>query len=139
MSRNGLTWKLFALIVSTDAANSFAQLFMKKGLTEPAAALTDFKALFDFITGNIHSPLMWLGIAIYALSFFLWVIVLSRVELSVAMPIASTDYVIIPLLAIIFLKETVSPLRWIAIATIVVGIYFVSKSGKHIPVEGRAP
>ena len=76
------------------------------------------------------SPTLWFGIIIYALSFFIWIIVLSRVDLSVAVPTASIDYVLVPLFAIIFLKETVSPLRWVGIVIIVLGIYFVSQSGK---------
>jgi len=137
MTQKGLTWKLFALIVFNDTANSFAQLFMKKGLVASAASLTSFHALFDFVGANVGSPLMWLGIAIYSLSFFAWIIVLSRVELSVAMPVASTDYVIIPVLAVIFLRETVSPLRWVGILTIVLGIFFVSQSSTRVPATGN--
>ncbi len=136
MSQKGLTWKIFGLIVLNDAANSLAQLLMKQGLVAPAGSLDSARAFFDFAGANIGSPLMWLGISIYTLSFFAWIIVLSRVELSVAMPVASTDYVMIPILAIIFLKETVSPLRWIGILTIILGIYCVSQSGTRAPGEG---
>ena len=139
MSHKGLTWKLFGLIVLNDAANSFAQLFMKKGLVAPVASLTTFHHILDFVGANIGSPLMWLGIAIYTFSFFVWIIVLSRVELSVAMPVASTDYVMIPVLAVIFLKETVSPLRWIGILTIMLGIFCVSQSGARAPAAEKTP
>ena len=130
MSPKNLTWKVFLLIVMNDMANSFAQLFMKKGLVPPPENLLDGTALLNFLGTNISSPFMWLGITIYALSFFLWIIVLTRADLSTAMPVASTDYVIIPLLAMIFLKETVTPLRWMGIVSIVAGIYFVSQSGR---------
>lgn len=136
MSHKGLTWKIFGLIVLNDAANSFAQLFMKQGLVAPAGSLDSVHAFLDFAGANIGSPLMWFGIAIYTLSFFAWIIVLSRVELSVALPVASTDYVMIPLLAIIFLKEAVSPLRWIGILTIILGIFCVSQSGTRVPAGG---
>ncbi len=130
MSKKGLTLKIFCLILCDDLANSVAQLLMKKGLHYPAKDFFSFHAIFNFILGNIASPILWLGISIYALSFFIWIVILSHVDLSVAMPMASTDYLLVPLFAIIFLKETVSPLRWVGIVTVVLGIYFVSKSGK---------
>jgi drug/metabolite transporter (DMT)-like permease len=131
MSQKGPTLKIFCLILGDNFANSTAQLLMKKGLHHPVADFFSFHALFNFILGNIASPMLWLGISIYAFSFFIWIVILSNVDLSVAMPMASTDYLLVPLLAIIFLHETVSPLRWIGIVTIVLGIYFVSKSGKQ--------
>jgi drug/metabolite transporter (DMT)-like permease len=136
MSKKGLTLKIFCLILCDNFANSTAQLLMKKGLHYPVADFFNFHAIFNFILGNIASPMLWLGISIYAFSFFIWIVILSNVDLSVAMPMASTDYLLVPLLAIIFLHETVSPLRWIGIVTIVLGIYFVSKSGKQ-PLDAR--
>lgn len=130
MTKNGLTLKIFFLILCDDFANSAAHLFMKKGLLYPAENFLSFHAIFNFILRNMMSPTLWFGIIIYALSFFIWIIVLSRVDLSVAVPTASIDYVLVPLFAIIFLKETVSPLRWVGIVIIVLGIYFVSQSGK---------
>lgn len=139
MSHKGLSLKIFLLIVMNDVFNSFAQLFMKKGLADPTDAFTSSQAFFDFIAINLGSPMMWLGISIYALSFFLWIIVLSRVDLSTAMPIASTDYVFIPILAIVFLHETVSPLRWLGILAIMAGIYCVSKSSHAAIAKGDLP
>lgn len=136
MSHGRLTWKVFLLIVMNDMANSFAQLFMKKGLVPPPENLLDGPALFNFVGTNICSPFMWLGITIYAMSFFIWIIVLTRIDLSTAMPVASTDYVIIPILAIVFLHETVSPLRWLGIMAIIAGIYCVSQSS-HTAVPGE--
>ena len=129
MSPKGPTLRIFCLILCDNLANSAAQLLMKKGLHCPETDFFSFHAFLNFILGNISSPLLWLGISIYALSFFIWIVILSKVDLSIAMPLASTDYLLVPLLAIIFLHETVSPLRWIGIGTIVLGIYFVSKSG----------
>lgn len=137
MSHKGLTWKVFFLIVMTDMANSVAQLLMKKGLLYPAGDAVDLSTVVEFVCANVTSPFIWAGIFVYVLSFFTWIIVLSKVDLSVALPLASTDYVIIPVLAIVFLGEQVTLLRWAGIGAIVSGIYFVSKSGKReIPAGG---
>lgn len=137
MPHQGLTWKVFFLIVLTDMGNSAAQLLMKMGMLHPAGDSISLTTLLHFFSGNVFSPLIWAGILIYVLSFFTWIIVLSKIDLSMAIPLATTDYIIIPLLAIFFLGEYVSLLRWLGIAAIVSGIFFVSQSGKEtLPVGG---
>ncbi len=128
MKKNGLTLKLFLLIVSTDIGDSVAQLLMKKGVMETGIGSVDFSNVLNFIAGNVCSPLVWLGIIIYALTFFAWIVVLSQVDLSVALPVGSTSYILTPLMAMVFLGEILNPLRWVGIFLIIAGIYFASKS-----------
>ena len=54
--------------------------------------------------------------------------ILSKIDLSVALPLASVGYILIPVAAILFLHEHLSPTRWIGLGLIVLGIYFVSKT-----------
>jgi drug/metabolite transporter (DMT)-like permease len=76
--------------------------------------------------------MVWWGILIYIASFILWLVIIYRIDLSIAMPVGSAAYVFIPIMAIIFLHETVSPLRWLGIGMVILGIYFISKSKKEI-------
>lgn len=109
MTSRGLTLKVFLLIVANDAVESLAQLLMKKGL-------------------SLSFWLVGLGILIYALNFLIWIVILSRVELSVASPVGSTGYVTIPLLAAFFLNERIGFLRGGGILLIAWGVHLVSKS-----------
>ena len=129
LNKNGLTWKLFLMIVLTDSADSVGQLFMKKGLMSVGITSIGLHNLQEFLGRSGMSPLVWLGALFYILTFFLWILVLSRVDLSVAAPVGSTGYIFAPVLAIFFLGEQVSPVRWLGIVLIVAGIYLVSKSG----------
>lgn len=126
--KNQLTWKVFMAILLNDVADCFAQIFMKKGLGHAEIHMGSLASLCSFMSHNLTSPLLWLGIAIYAANFFLWIIVLSRIELSVAVPLGSTMYAIVPVFAIVCLHEIVPPLRWLGVLFIMAGIYFVSKS-----------
>ncbi len=128
MKKSALTLKIFLAIVLNDMGDSIAQLFMKKGLTETGITSVHLNNILEFLSRNASSGLVWLGIVIYALGFFIWIIILSRIDLSIAMPVGSTSYVAIPILALIFLNEKISALRWIGILLIVAGIHFVSKS-----------
>lgn len=123
-----LTWKVIALLIINDMADSFAQLFMKKGLPGAAAGSVNLNNVMELVSRSAASPYLWIGIAIYLSGFFMWIVVLSRMELSIAMPIGSVCYLLTPLLALIFLHEKISTVRWLGIALIAVGIYFVSES-----------
>lgn len=130
MKKGGLTLRIFLVIILNDLIDGLAQLLMKKGLIQTEINLIHFSTFVEFITRNSSSILVWIGILAYTLNFFLWIAILSRVELSIAIPVGSTTYVLIPLLASLFLNEHVSMLRWIGISFIIVGIHFVSKSVK---------
>jgi drug/metabolite transporter (DMT)-like permease len=130
MKKRHLTFKIFSLIVLNDIVETVAQLFMKKGLLHTGIGAVTFNNIFEFALRTASSALIWLGIIISILNFFLWLIILYRVDLSIAMPVGSTIYIFVPLLAIFFLHEQVSPLRWAGIFLIILGIHFVAKSKK---------
>jgi len=102
--------RIFALIMFNDAIDTAAQLLMKKGI------------------GQWDSVYPWLGISLYISNFFIWMRVLSRINLSIEMPVASVGYLLIPIAPVVFLHEKVGMLRWFGILFIVIGVYVVSKS-----------
>lgn len=133
MKKSALTLKIFLLIVVNDIGESIAQLFMKKGLTQTGIHSVGLDNVREFILQNASSWLVWLGIIIYTLNFLIWIVILSRVELSVASPVGSTGYVIIPLAAALFLNERIGLLRGSGIALIALGVHLVSKSTQPAP------
>lgn len=128
MKKYGLSLGIFLLIILNDMGDTLAQLFMKKGLLATGVHSVDLTNFMHFISQGIGSWLLWLGIVIYALNFFLWVLTLTRVDLSVAMPLGSTSYIAVPIFALIFLGEEVGLMRWLGIVLIVAGMFFISQS-----------
>ena len=120
--------KAFLLISMNVLIEAFADLFMKKGLLATGVSVTGFDNVFHVIYLNLQSPWIWLGIIMYLASFIIWITALSHVELSIAYPIGSTSYILVPIIAIIFLHETVPLLRWAGIIAIVLGIIVLSRS-----------
>lgn len=74
------------------------------------------------------TPLVLVGLSLYALGAMSWLTVLSRVPLSFAYPLAATSYAFTPILAWLLLRETIPSLRWLGILTICLGVFFVSRS-----------
>ena len=137
-NRKKLTVSLFLLIMLTDLMESLTSFLMKKGVVPAELFPLSVSHVLHFIAVNAGSLLIWLGVLTYLLNFFLWMRVLSKLDLSVAVPLGSTSYVIVPLAAHFFLHEIVTPVRWFGIMLIIAGIYFVSQSktqggGTEIP------
>ena len=63
-----------------------------------------------------------LGIFFYVIPVFIWIFMLKKLPLSTMQPLFALIYVVTPLLAMIFLNEQVSLIRWSGIAIIILGI-----------------
>jgi drug/metabolite transporter (DMT)-like permease len=73
-------------------------------------------AASSLVPGDPRAWLSWtllIALAVYAVATVGWVLVLSRLPLSVAFPFYGLAFVIVPVLARVFLHE---PLRWQALA-----------------------
>lgn len=129
-NKGRLTLKIFALIVLNDIIDGVAQLLIKKGFIVTGISNVTFSNISEFVLRNALSPLVLSGIFMGLLGCLIWFVILSRIDLSIAMPVGSTIYVFVPLLAIFFLHEQISLLRWAGIFLIIAGVYCVAKS-KH--------
>jgi len=63
--------------------------------------------------------------ASFVIATGLWLVGLSRMEISYAFPLLSMGYPIVAVLSMLFLKERVTPARWIAILIITAGVAII--------------
>lgn len=110
----------YALIAASIIAASAGQALMKAGL----AGVDGSGSALSILSGAAGSVQVWVGLAAYALSSALWLVVLSRVELSVAYPFGSLSYVIVVLVALA-MGESVGALRWLGVALIMGGVWAI--------------
>lgn len=81
-----LSW---AMVSAYVLLNSFGALAIKQTVHRVGRAdLASFDGLAGFLTATFMSPLVWIGLFAIALSACAWIIALSRMELSVAYPVA---------------------------------------------------
>ena len=130
-TKGKLTFSVLAMIIMTDVIESFAELFWKKGALATGIDNVTFDNFFEFMGRLVGSSGFLTGVGLYIINFFLWVTVLSKVDLSVAFPTGSTSYIIVALLSVMFLGERISLYRWSGIALIIVGIWFISRSTRR--------
>jgi undecaprenyl phosphate-alpha-L-ara4N flippase subunit ArnF len=115
------------LIISSILLGSAAQLLLKIGINLLPAELSL----------SIPFPVtaaLWIvsGLACYGLSLMLWMMALSRYELSFAYPMLSLSYILVYLgaMAIPQLHETFSVSKTLGILLIVLGVILVTRSKK---------
>jgi drug/metabolite transporter (DMT)-like permease len=108
--------------------NAVAQLLLKAGAgaVGPIADLADLRRAAPTLA--LH-PAVLGGLACYVVSVGVWIVALSRVDVSVAYPMLSIGYVVNALLAIWLFGEVVSPQRWLGIGVILIGVTLVARSG----------
>lgn len=121
----------FLLILLDVLVSVAGQLMLKKGMTEVGRIDVDFfsQPLLGLWRMFTTTPLVVLGLAMYAVGAVIWLVVLSRVNLSYAYPMIALTYVLVPLAAWLFLNEPAIPLmRWVGMGVIIVGVIIVAQT-----------
>lgn len=118
----------FSLVMSGVLLNAAAQLLLKAGTNSIGA--------FEFSAANVvpvgtkiaTQPYILAGIGCYVVSVVVWILALSRAEVSVAYPMLSIGYVVNALAAWYLFGEAVTPARLLGIGIIVLGVFIVARS-----------
>jgi len=116
------------LIMLGVLLNAAAQLFLKEGMRRIGH--------FDFIWANAVPITMQVagnvfvlgGLLCYIISVAVWLLVLSRVEVSFAYPLLSVGYIVNAVAGYYLFQENLSIVRITGILIICVGVFFVTKS-----------
>jgi multidrug transporter EmrE-like cation transporter len=123
-----MTLTTFGFILTGICLNAVAQLLLKAGTN--AVGAIHLTADNWFSTGvQLASQLPIIGgLTCYVLSVAVWIIGLSRVDVTIAYPMLSLGYIINAVGAWYFLGEAVSVQRLLAIGIIIVGVALLTRS-----------
>ncbi len=88
------------------------------------------QSVWRFAGAIIGSPLIVTGIVFYAISMIFWLLVLSRIDLSLAYPMLALSYVGVMLVSLFVLGEKVTAVRWIGAAFIIMGVVLTASTAK---------
>jgi drug/metabolite transporter (DMT)-like permease len=115
---------LLCVVLTTSA-----QIALKLGVsTGPMQVLASSSSASTFLARAVFAPMVLLGLALYVASTILWLLVLSKLDVSFAYPFVSLGFVFTALYAYFALHEPMAMNRVAGIALIAVGVYFVAKS-----------
>ena len=115
----------FIIIFIPIFLSAIAQIILKMGLGN----LNTQNGAINFLVKALTSPGVIFGLGLYGLGAMLWLIVLSKEDVSFAFPLVSFAYVIAIVLSAVILKENVTLPRIIGSIIIMTGIAIIARFG----------
>jgi len=118
----------FGLIFVGVMLNVSAQLMIKAG--------TNSIGYFEFSRSNIlpigvrlvTEPHIIGAVACYVFSVVIWILALSRVQVSIAYPLLSMGYIVNAVAAWWFFNESINPAKVAGISVIILGVVIISRA-----------
>jgi drug/metabolite transporter (DMT)-like permease len=119
----------FVYILLSVMLSALAQISMKAGMSsaEVRAYLPTGSAL-QIIVSAASSPLVLVGLLLYAISAVLWLGVLARLEVSRAYPFIGLGFIFAMIFAAAFLGERITMLRLLGTLLVIGGVVLVARS-----------
>ncbi|HLB42440.1 MAG TPA: 4-amino-4-deoxy-L-arabinose transferase [Gammaproteobacteria bacterium] len=120
---------IFGLILLGVMLNAGAQLMLKAGMTQ--IGHFEFSLVNTIPIGFkvIGNPPIMMGLMMYVFSVGVWLLVLSRVQVSFAYPMLSIGYIVNALAAYYLFGEPLTSIRILGIFIIIAGVYLVAQGG----------
>jgi hypothetical protein len=135
-SSSGLHLKTYVLISLMVVFGPLGNVLLGKGMRRIGAASIGTPAeAFDLLARVLTSGTIWLGIASLITFFAAYMLVLSWADYSYVQPASSVAYAMVALLAHFMLREVVTPLRWMGVLVICLGVLVVG----HTPPRTTEP
>jgi len=113
-----MTWLLVAAVCLLTCAGQIAQKI----------AVSRWRGQTPSLAGRLRSPWLWLALASMGLGLLLWLLVLQRLEVGIAYPMLSLNFVLVTLVARYGFGEPTDRRHWLGVALIVAGVVAMGAS-----------
>jgi drug/metabolite transporter (DMT)-like permease len=128
-SHRPLRIKTFAMILIMIIAGPLGNVLLGKGMQSvETTTIASFSGLLHVVARILATGTIWLGIASLLTFFVANILVLSWADYSFVQPASSMAYAVVALLSVFILGEAVTPLRWVGIAIICMGVFIVGRT-----------
>jgi drug/metabolite transporter (DMT)-like permease len=119
-----VVWLGLGLIIALDTMTQMTWKSMVMRLPANAGAAATIRSL-------LGQPLFVALLALIVASFFVWMVVISKADVSYAQPITALGYVSVMTLSAIYLGERLNVMRVAAVALILAGVWLIGTT----PIE----
>ena len=117
--------KALPLILAGVLLNAYAQIALKKGLNGAGGLEWNLPSLLKVGL----QPMTLVCLACYALSVVVWAGALNLVEVNYAYPFLALGFLANAVMCQVLLRESIPPMRWAALAVIILGVALQAFSG----------
>ncbi len=125
---HGMTWAAFALILTGVLLNAIAQLALKASVSDTGVINLDLSSLVSSAGSLVVNVWLWRGLVCYGISVVVWILALSRVDVSIAYPMLSIGYVVNAVAAWHLFDEPLGVGRIVGIGIIILGVFVLARS-----------
>ncbi len=119
--------KMLTFIFLPVFLTTIGEFFLKHNINQLSTS-TFNTGNMSHILSMVADPGVLIGLGCILVGGFLWVIAMSKFELSFLYPFLSINYITIVVGSHFFLKEDVSIFRYMSIVLIIIGLIFISRS-----------
>lgn len=98
-----------------------SQLFFKQGMLLLGNINFTIANIWFLIVSIFKNVFLLVGLFFYGISFILWLIVISKVKLSIAYPLTSLNFLLVVIASYFLFGEKLSTLQYISILLIIIG------------------
>jgi uncharacterized membrane protein len=128
-SSTGLHFKTYLLILLMVIFGPLGNVLLGKGMKRIGAVSMGTPAeAVDLLSRVLVSGTIWLGIGSLIAFFVAYMLVLSWADYSYVQPASSVAYGMVALLAHFMLREEVTPMRWMGVLIICLGVLVVGQT-----------
>lgn len=120
--------QILPLILLSVLLNTAAQIALKAGMDKIGQFKYCWSNVLPIFMQVACNPYIILGLCIYVFAVTVWILVLSRVDVSVAYPMASLGYITTAIAAYYYFNEPLSITRIAGIGVIILGVYLVART-----------
>jgi uncharacterized membrane protein len=125
-SSAGLHFKTYLLIFLMVIFGPLGNVMLGKGMKRiGAVSFATPAGALDFLARVLTSGTIWLGILSLITFFVAYMLVLSWADYSYVQPASAVAYGMVALLAHFMLREVVTPVRWMGVLLICLGVLVV--------------
>jgi multidrug transporter EmrE-like cation transporter len=123
-----MTWAAFALVMTGVLLNAVAQLALKASVSDTGIISLDMQSLMSSAGSLVTNLWLWVGLICYGISVVVWILALSRVDVSIAYPMLSIGYIVNAIAASHLFDEPLGVSKVVGIGIIIVGVYILARS-----------
>jgi len=120
--------QILPLILLSVILNTIAQIALKAGMDKVGQFKYCWSNVVPIFTQIACNPYIIGALFIYGFAVVVWMLVLSRVEVSIAYPMISLGYITTALAAYYYFDEPLSVTRIAGIVVIILGVYLVARA-----------
>jgi drug/metabolite transporter (DMT)-like permease len=121
--------KTMIIVLIAALLGGTGHVFLAKGM-RPVGDLTEAPSerRGGMVMRAISNPWLIFGVVLQASFFFIYLVLLTRDDVSLVLPLTAVDYIVVAILAQYMLGEIVTVTRWLGMGLIVAGVGLLSKT-----------